>query len=43
MIRALARKVARIIAPLVFQELVSFLEELLKTDIDGDGKIGNDE
>lgn len=40
MIKALAKKIAQIIAPLVFTELVNVLEKLLQTDIDQDGDIG---
>lgn len=41
MLKQLAKKLARIIAPLIFMELLNAIEELTKTDIDGDGKIGN--
>lgn len=41
MIKKLAVQIARLIAPLVFQELINLLEEILKTDIDGDGDIND--
>lgn len=40
MIEKLAKKIAQVIAPLVFIELVKFLETILQTDIDGDGDVG---
>lgn len=40
MLKALAKKLAKVIAPIVFRELIYVLEELLKTDINDDGNIG---
>jgi hypothetical protein len=41
MLKQLAKKFARVIAPLVIQELINLLEDILQTDIDGDGDIAN--
>lgn len=40
MLKQLAKKLARVIAPLVFKELIIFIEDILKADIDGDGHVG---
>lgn len=40
MIKKLAKTLAQLIAPIVFNEIINYLEELLKTDINNDGQIG---
>lgn len=40
MLKGIAKKLAKIIAPLVLRELVNVIEELTKVDINQDGKIG---
>lgn len=42
MLRNVAKKLARIIAPLVLKELVNVVEEIVKVDINQDGKIGKE-
>ena len=42
MLRNVAKKLARINAPLVLKELVNVVEEIVKVDINQDGKIGKE-
>lgn len=40
MIEKLAKKIAKLIAPIVINELIKVIEELLNIEINQDGKIG---
>ena len=40
MLKGLARKLGRVLAPIVLKELIVVLEEIIKVDINQDGKIG---
>jgi len=40
MLKGLAKKLGRVLAPIVLKELVVVLEEIIKVDINQDGKIG---
>ena len=40
MLKGIARKLGRVLAPIVLKELVVVLEEIIKVDINQDGKIG---
>ena len=40
MLRGLARKIGKMLAPIVLREIVNVIEELTKIDINQDGKIG---
>ena len=40
MLKGLAKKLGRVLAPIVLKELVIVLEEIIKVDINQDGKIG---
>lgn len=41
MIRKLAETIAKLIAPIVINELIILLEKLIDTDINNNGKIGS--
>lgn len=38
----LGMQLAQVLLPLVLESLVELLEELLKTDLDGDGNVGKE-
>ena len=40
MLKGLAKKLGRVLAPIVLKELIVVLEEIIKVDINQDGKIG---
>jgi len=40
MLKGLAKKLGRILAPIVLKEIINVLEEVIKVDINQDGKIG---
>ena len=40
MLRGLAKKIGRMLAPIVLRERVNVIEEITKIDINQDGKIG---
>jgi hypothetical protein len=40
MLKGLAKKLGRILAPIVLKEVINVLEEIIKVDINQDGKIG---
>mgnify|MGYP001626976974 CR=1 FL=1 len=40
MLRGLAKKIGRMLAPVVLREIVNVIEEITKIDINQDGKIG---
>ena len=40
MLKAIAKKLGKVLAPLVLKEIIIVLEEVIKLDINQDGKIG---
>ncbi len=41
MIKQIAKKLARVLAPIVINEIVTVLEEIIKKDLNNDGKVGH--